>query len=196
MTGPHGRDEVRRALLDAAAALFAARGAAAVSVRDIATRAGVNHGLVHRHFGSKEALRRAVMDELSAQIAERTASAPAPAPGTIPSAFTATAEASHYWRMLARALLDGEDPKRIQGREFPVVKLLLEQVCDARDRGMLPASSDPRVITALSVALGLGWLLFEPFVLAATGLGKSSKAHVRQQVFDFWLNIARGEGSA
>ena len=58
-TPPHGQRETVAALIDAAIALLAERGPAAVSVRDIATRAGVNHGLVHRHFGSKQALVRA-----------------------------------------------------------------------------------------------------------------------------------------
>ncbi|MFO7557486.1 MAG: helix-turn-helix domain-containing protein, partial [Desulfobacterales bacterium] len=55
---PHGRDEVVTALIRAAAELFSEKGVEAVSLRKIAVRAGVNHGLIHRHFGSKEALRR------------------------------------------------------------------------------------------------------------------------------------------
>jgi len=35
-------------------------GAAHTSIKTIAARAGVNHGLIHRHFGSKEALMVAV----------------------------------------------------------------------------------------------------------------------------------------
>src|SRR5690349_5044299 len=65
---PRGRDAVKPAILDAAAELFAARGPRAVSVRDIASHAGVNHGLVHRHFGSKEAVLRAVLTSLVDEI--------------------------------------------------------------------------------------------------------------------------------
>jgi AcrR family transcriptional regulator len=46
----------RQALLDAATALFAERGYDRTTVRDIATRAGVNQALLFRYFGSKEAL--------------------------------------------------------------------------------------------------------------------------------------------
>ena len=46
----------RAAILDAALAAFAERGYARATMRDIAQRAGVTHGLVQRHFGSKEAL--------------------------------------------------------------------------------------------------------------------------------------------
>ncbi len=46
----------RQALLDAATGLFADRGYDRTTVRDIATRAGVNQALLFRYFGSKEAL--------------------------------------------------------------------------------------------------------------------------------------------
>jgi AcrR family transcriptional regulator len=46
----------RAAILEAALAAFAERGYARATMRDIAQRAGVTHGLVQRHFGSKESL--------------------------------------------------------------------------------------------------------------------------------------------
>ena len=46
----------RAAILDAARATFAERGFAKATIREIAQRAGVTHGLVMRHFPSKEAL--------------------------------------------------------------------------------------------------------------------------------------------
>lgn len=61
---PTGREEVAAAVLEAAADLFAERGPAATSIRDIAARSKVNHGLVFRHFGTKEKLVGAVLDHL------------------------------------------------------------------------------------------------------------------------------------
>lgn len=49
-------DVHRAAILEAALAAFAERGYARATMRDIAQRAGVTHGLVQRHFGSKESL--------------------------------------------------------------------------------------------------------------------------------------------
>ncbi|HEX6358616.1 TetR/AcrR family transcriptional regulator [Actinophytocola sp.] len=46
----------RQTLLTAATELFAERGYDRTTVRDIATRAGVNQALLFRYFGSKEAL--------------------------------------------------------------------------------------------------------------------------------------------
>ncbi|MEU6346528.1 TetR family transcriptional regulator [Streptomyces sp. NPDC046977] len=46
----------RRAIVDAAARTFTERGYNRATLRDIAQRAGVTHGLVLRHFGSKQNL--------------------------------------------------------------------------------------------------------------------------------------------
>jgi AcrR family transcriptional regulator len=46
----------RAAILQAAREAFAERGYARTTIRDVARRAGVTHGLVMRHFGSKEGL--------------------------------------------------------------------------------------------------------------------------------------------
>lgn len=51
----------RAAILASAEELFAARGYEGATVRDIAARAGVTHGLVMRHFGTKEELFVAAM---------------------------------------------------------------------------------------------------------------------------------------
>ncbi|MFI7702296.1 TetR family transcriptional regulator [Nonomuraea sp. NPDC049480] len=51
----------RAAILGAARAAFAERGYARATIREIAQRAGVTHGLVMRHFASKEQLFIAAM---------------------------------------------------------------------------------------------------------------------------------------
>src|SRR5207248_8155711 len=58
---PYGRDEVVAAVIEAATALFAERGPAAVSLREVAQAADVNLGLIHRHIGSKADLLAAVL---------------------------------------------------------------------------------------------------------------------------------------
>ncbi|MCB2175422.1 MAG: TetR/AcrR family transcriptional regulator; helix-turn-helix transcriptional regulator [Actinomycetales bacterium] len=51
-------------LRDTALTLFAERGVDGVSVRDVASAAGVSPGLVVHHFGTKDALRQAVDDHV------------------------------------------------------------------------------------------------------------------------------------
>ena len=59
-------DEVRRLLLEAARSLFAAKGYAGASTRDIALTAGVSEALLFRHFGTKAKLfERAILDPIN-----------------------------------------------------------------------------------------------------------------------------------
>jgi AcrR family transcriptional regulator len=67
----------RRALLDAARAHFAEQGFAGTGREQVATAAGVTRGALHHHFGTKEGLFRAVVEELEAGLAEQVASAAA-----------------------------------------------------------------------------------------------------------------------
>jgi len=60
-------ERTRRAIVRAATRLFAERGFGAVSVRDIGQEAGINHGLVRHHFGSKDGVWRAVVEAADAE---------------------------------------------------------------------------------------------------------------------------------
>jgi AcrR family transcriptional regulator len=61
----------RKALLDAAEELLVAEGAAGITTRKVADRAGVNQALVHYHFGTIEELLLAVLARVSASVKER-----------------------------------------------------------------------------------------------------------------------------
>jgi AcrR family transcriptional regulator len=61
----------------AALELFAARGVAATSIREVARAAGVSPGLVQHHFGTKDGLRRAVDEFVVADALETITDLPA-----------------------------------------------------------------------------------------------------------------------
>jgi TetR/AcrR family transcriptional regulator, repressor for neighboring sulfatase len=153
---PLGRAEVVAAVLESAADLFAERGPAATSIRDIAARSSVNHGLIHRHFGSKDALVAAVLDHLGQHLAGLLA---AKAEG---SAIGAAVD--RQLRVLARASLDGYAIGELQSR-FPTMERLLDA---ARDRHATELGA--RLAAAHTIALQLGWILFGDFLRASTGL--------------------------
>lgn len=64
----------KRLVLDAAERLFAARGFAGTSIRDVAAESGVSHPLIQHHFATKEGLYRAVLrrcaEEFNARFPE------------------------------------------------------------------------------------------------------------------------------
>ena len=71
-----------------------------MSVRDITRRAGVNHGLVHTYFGSKEALLSAGFGHLSDRAAAEVDE------DGYPPADLAFQRGGEVARALARAMLD------------------------------------------------------------------------------------------
>src|SRR5262249_11751677 len=73
-------EATRGALLDAARELFAANGFAATGRDEIAARAGVTRGALYHHFASKEALFRAVVEQLEEELAARIIAAAAKEP--------------------------------------------------------------------------------------------------------------------
>ncbi len=66
-------EAVRAALLGISRRLFAKRGYDAVSVRAVASEAGVNPAMIHYYFGNKEGLYLAVLHEVLAPTLERLA---------------------------------------------------------------------------------------------------------------------------
>ena len=180
-TPPRGRDAVKAALIHAAADLFATRGPAAVGVREIAQKAGVNHGLVHRHFGSKEGLLLAVMNSLSERVSnslgphredERLSELLIPV-------FEQAQETGQHWRILAMALLEGRDPADIQ-EGFPVFERLL-----AAAQRSEPDGITPEAFTSILVGMGLGMLVFAPWLKAASGQDDEQWAATRMAMLLF-----------
>lgn len=168
MAGPVGKDEVVAAALTAAAELFAERGPAATSIRDIATRSKVNHGLIYRHFGTKEQLVGAVLDHLGGRLTALLDDGDC--------AVEIDEAMDQHMRLMARALLDGYPVGQLQTR-FPGVTRLLGQVLPRFDN-----EQSGRLAVANAVALQLGWRLFEPFLKSATGLDEIGDDDVRAAV--------------
>jgi AcrR family transcriptional regulator len=191
---PRGREAIMTAVLDAATTLFATRGPASVSVRDIAAAAGVNHALVHRHFGTKQEVLRAVLERTVQEIAAATNEI-ADSGVSLRQRFKFVAEHEDYWRVLARAILDNENPRTLQ-RDFPNARRMIallqaeqQQPRSRQERAVPHAPVDARIVVGAVSALTMGWLLFEPFLLVATGLDEEDREEVRGQVIHMLQTI-------
>jgi AcrR family transcriptional regulator len=165
---PVGRDEVVTAVLAHAADLFAERGPAATSIRDIANRSGVNHGLIFRHLGTKEQLVGAVLDQLAQKMSLLLESGASQA--------DVEAHGERHSTVLARAILDGFPVGELQ-RRFPGAALVVGLAEKHHEN-----QTDARIAAANALALQMGWRLFGPFLRSATGLDDVSEKDLKTAV--------------
>ncbi len=193
------REEVGQALIDAAATLFAERPSGHVTVREIAARAGVNAGLVHRYFGRKEHLMRAAMEQSQRAIAARVDEV-TDVRGDIDVVFRELLDQKEFIAVLARASLDGVLPEFPAG--YPTMTALLQRIEAARGAtpggpDAPPSAHDPRVVVACLGALTLGYGIFERFVRRGTGLDTVPDDQVEAAILDVLRAIIAGafEGS-
>jgi AcrR family transcriptional regulator len=189
---PLGRDEVRAAILEAAARRFASEGPDA-SLRDIADDAGVNLGLIHRHVGNKDDLIRAV---LAAEIARGA--------GTIEEAddagvalrrlFQGAVTDGRYIRIVAWLLLRDPSGFRHQDR-FPGMQALR-----ALAAGTDPPEPDEARDTELMIAMAaiFGWTVFGPQLRAAFGYETADRTVLHDRLADTIAAVVdpdpRGDG--
>ncbi|MFI1380047.1 TetR/AcrR family transcriptional regulator [Embleya sp. NPDC020886] len=180
-------------ILAAATELFHERSPAAVSLREIARRAGVNYGLIHHYFGTKEAVLAEVFRASSGHGGRLLADAEDT--GTALARLGRDPRA--YARMLAWAVLDS-DTSKVFADESPAIRMLAELVGREWEAG--PASDpardryDPRVVAATSVLAVLAWSVFAPYVFPAAGLADRDPDDVHAEVLDLLRDMIATTG--
>jgi TetR/AcrR family transcriptional regulator, repressor for neighboring sulfatase len=158
---PYGREQVIESIIDATLSLWSAKGPAEVSLRAIAARAGVNYGLVYRHFRTKEAVIRAAMDRVVARslmyIQDCTDLVDA-MDSVLPRSTGAHARllAWAILQYLVDDILPAEDPFLQRLRELAKADLGGD-VADADTAAKVRAGS--------LLAMLYGWRLFEPYLV-------------------------------
>lgn len=181
-----GRDATREAIIAAGRDLFSQRGYAAVSVREIAAAARVNHGLVHRHFGSKDEVLRAVLQGMFSDVGAVARSQLDPShPDFIKLLFPMAAERKQDWAILMRSVLDGFDFKAA-GYEFPITGAVVAHVAGKRgkrDRETLERAG-------AIIAGGIGWLLLEPYLTSVLGLPKKGDDALLKKIAALYQTLA------
>ena len=166
------RVDTEEKLIAATAELLGEIGPRTVSVRAIAERAGVNHGLVHHYFGGKDALLQIAMERLVHEhfdyAMSQSKQQPLPAPLGLIGDPT-------YLKAVVRAVLDNEmslaSTEITQGVSVP--QNVLNHVAAAQ--GHAEPSLQLKANVGLGMALEMGWAALEPFIFAVVGAEKESE---------------------
>ena len=199
---PSGDLTTRALIRNAALRLFAELGPDRVSLRRIAADAGVSHGLVIHHFGSKEGLRM-VVDAYVVELFDELAAEMAGSPDADP--FAAQAQESLVGALmerlppespipayLRRVLLDGgEAGQALFGRLYALTRTALEVMAQ---NGNADRGSDPAVRAAFLLANDLAMLMLRDQIAAATGLDPLSPEGIRrwgEEVFSVYAHGLR-----
>lgn len=123
---PYHHGDLRRTLLDAALVAVAEQGPAALSLREIARRAGVSHAAPTHHFRNKAGLLTAIAaegwDQLADALAEAQREAGFAGQGVAYVVF-ATTHPAHFAVMRAPELLHSDDPELVAARERAGIQL-------------------------------------------------------------------------
>ena len=183
-----GRGIAEEKLIRAAGELLSEVGPRAASVRAVATRAGVNHGLIHHYFGSKESLLRAAMTRL---VEDHAAFAKDMAKGaSVPAPF-ALLHDQPYLRAVMRCVLDGE--MELATTELDAGVSIPRHVVSelAAHRGQNTPDVKTQAAVGIGMAMEMGWAALEPFIFAVVGATPDEEASVRAEAVALRNAIAR-----
>lgn len=177
----HG--DLRRALLDASLALVDEAGIGALSLREVARKAGVSHNAPYHHFPDKSSLLAAIAEDgfiaLAQQMRAACAAAGDPrarleACGTSYVRF-AIGSPAHFRVMFRPELASPTEHPRVHQASTPALDILVQTIIQAQAAGLVPAGDPmPFVLTCWSAVHGLATLWLDgPLSLNTKGFGKS-----------------------
>lgn len=150
-------------LIAATAELLGEVGPRSLSVRAIAERAGVNHGLVHHYFGGKDALLQAAMERLVHShhdyAMEQSRQQPLPAP------FALIGDPV-YLRAVVRSVLDNEMSLARTELTEDVSVPHNAMLHVAAEQGMANPTVELKAAVGLGMAMEMGWAALEQFIFS------------------------------
>jgi TetR/AcrR family transcriptional regulator len=170
------------AILDAAEQLFAERGFAAVTIKEIATNARVNVALIYYYHDSKETLYKHVIERFVSELV-RAATARLNAAQSPEDAIRAVTQAQfamlsarpHLPRLIVRELIDYRASHAVDMlRELgaTVFRQLVGMIREGQARGVFRGDLDPR-FAAFSTIAQLPYFFIARPALGALALGDS-----------------------
>ena len=167
--GTRRRDKegAKRALMDAARAVFSERGFDAATTREVAARAGLNEQLIQRYFGGKAGLLAALVECYGCEETADALPPPAATPEAEIESFLSHQIGSCWQRrdlakvVMDRALVDPGIARRLSDIATGCrMSALLDRLEAFRARGEVAQDVDLRAVAqgVATLAFGLGFL--------------------------------------
>jgi AcrR family transcriptional regulator len=163
-----GTADLRRTVLDASLELIEAEGLAALSMREVARRAGVSHQAPYHHFGDREGILAALAADGFSQLHDDMQKAIASTKSrskrieAVGNAYIEFAlKYPGYFKIMFRSELVDldrfDDVRKIADETFALVTSVVEPASPSR------GANDPQLvsITAWAIAHGIATLLLE-----------------------------------
>jgi AcrR family transcriptional regulator len=182
---PYGREEIIESIIDATLSLWATQGPAELSMRSIAARADVNYGLVHRHFGTKDAVIRAAMHRVVARslgFIEDSHDLVEAVDSVLPRSTGAHA------RLIAWSIL-----QYVIDDVMPEEDVFLKRLRELASANVDPSSPDAELQAGIKagslLAMLYGWRLFEPYLVRGLGLQGLTHKELNAQIRDHLMRV-------
>lgn len=166
--------ELRAAIIGAAQSLFAARGVEAATTREIAALAGTTERTLFKHFGSKQGLVQAVIEEVSIEMVRQAAFARVwnPSPfthaefmawhrGFLADRIAAATAAPDAYKVLFREMLRDDAFRRRYAEKWleGVLAPLARHVEAMQKAGEIASGLSPRALAGAFFSLNIGYLV-------------------------------------
>jgi AcrR family transcriptional regulator len=188
-TRVRGSDAVKTALIEAAASMLGEVGPRGISVRDVAERAGVNHGQVHHYFGGKRGLLKAAMAFLARKHFDHARQR---SEGSVFPPILSLAEDTNYSRALCQSVMEGDlELASIEIEEgVSAPRHILRALQD--ERGAATTDLEIKAQLAMMAAMQLGWAAFEDFILLLTDVDAEDRDSLRDKVKEVMQAVVDG----
>ncbi len=153
---------------------------AGISLREVASEAGLNRALVYQYFGSRRALMRAALRTLreSRQRVLRLVR-------TLPFVerrrlvFRGAIEDPVFARVEALLVLDGDDELRV----FPTLPDAMKDIARYQENGEIDPGLNAAAVHAVAMSAQLGYCIFRDQYIAEFALPAEELDHEAERVF-------------
>ena len=189
-------EKTKAAILQAARRLFAERGIAAASIRDIAKAAGVSHGLVQQYFGTRA---RMVAGIIESEIADFGKLMP---PGEVdrkdcPLENIRSMLANgndrfrDFARLITRAELEGIEPGKMLDPAIPTPAMqMATSISELKAAAATSCGElDPRLVSAYINASLFAFATMAPWLMASVGLKPEEYEARRPEIVDITVRL-------